>query len=191
MMTHKTNHPIHPLIANRWSARAMSGEAVTQQELASLFEAARFAPSSYNGQPWSFLYAKKGTPHWDLFFNLLVPFNQQWCANASVLGVSLARKTFAHNNKPCRTHAYDTGAAWALLSIEGCHLGLVVHGMEGFDYDRARKELSVPDGYEILAMFAVGRPGPKEVLSQELQAKEMPGLRKPIEEFAFEGIFPK
>lgn len=185
----KPNHPINPLIAGRWSARAMTGEPLSNSEIASLFEAARWAPSAYNNQPWRFLFAKQNTPHWDLFFNLLVPFNQQWCAKASVLGISLARKTFFHNNKPSRTHAYDTGAAWALLSIEGASRNLIVHGMEGFDYAKARLTLHIPDEYEVLAMFAIGKPGPKENLPPEIQAKEMPSPRRPIEEFAFEGIF--
>jgi nitroreductase len=185
----KTDHPIHPLIANRWSARAMSGEPISDSEIASLFEAARWAPSCYNNQPWRFLYAKRDTPHWKLFFDLLVPFNQSWCIHAAVLGISLARKNFFHNDKPSRTHAYDTGAAWALLSIEGCHRNLIVHGMEGFDYEKARSSLHIPEEYAILAMFAVGKPGPKEQLPQALQEKEAPGSRRPIETFAFEGTF--
>jgi nitroreductase len=185
----KTDHPIHPLIANRWSARAMSGEPISDEEIASLFEAARWAPSSYNNQPWRFLYGKRDSASWDLFFDLLVPFNKSWCTNAAVLGLSLARKNFFHNDKPSRTHAYDTGAAWGLLSIEGCSRDLIVHGMEGFNYDQARVSLNIPNEYEILAMFAIGRPGKKENLPKELQEKEAPGQRRAIEQFAFEGIF--
>lgn len=185
----KPNHPINPLIAGRWSPRAMTGDPLPDSEIASLFEAARWAPSSYNNQPWRFLYAKQNTAQWDLFFNLLVPFNQQWCAKASLLGISLARKNFFHNNKPSRTHAYDTGAAWALLCLEGATRDLIVHGMEGFDYAKARATLHIPDDYEVLAMFAIGKPAAKETLSADLQAKEVPGDRRPIEQFATEGVF--
>jgi nitroreductase len=185
----KTDYPIHPLILNRWSPRAMSGEELSDAELFPLFEAARWAPSSYNNQPWRFLYAKRNTPHWDALFSLLVDFNKQWTAKAAVLGLIYSRLTFERNNKPCVTHALDTGAAWENFALEGTGRGLVVHGMEGFDYQRA-KEL-IPEGHEVHAMFAVGKKAPKSSLSPELQQKETPSQRKKIGEFAFEGVVPK
>ena len=184
-----SDYPIHPLILNRWSPRAMTGEKISGEELMSLFEAARWAPSSYNNQPWRFLYAKRETPHWAKFFDLLVPFNQGWCKQAAVLGVIVSEKIFEKTKKPSTTHSLDAGAAWENLALEGTHRHLVVHGMEGFDYQKARKVLKVPDEYEVLAMFAVGKKGPKESLAPELQKKEVPSTRKKVAEIAFEGGF--
>jgi len=185
----KPDHPIHPLILNRWSPRAMTGEELQEAELMSLFEAARWAPSSYNNQPWRFLYAKRNTPHWDKFFDLLIDFNKGWCAKAAVLGLVASHKIFEKNNKPSTTHSLDAGAAWENLALEGTSRGLVVHGMEGFDYQKAKKALKVPDEYEILSMFAIGKKAPKTTLSSELQEREAPSQRKKVAEFAFEGGF--
>jgi len=188
-MARTPQYPVHPIIVNRWSGRAMSGESVTDQELFSLFEAARWAPSSYNNQSWRFIYAKRDTPSWKTLFNLLVPFNQDWAKNASVLIVAFSKTTFDHNGKPARTHAFDTGAAWENLALQGVSMGLVVHGMEGFDYEKAKKDLKIPDDYEVHAMIVVGKPGKKEDLPPELQERETPSDRKPITQFIFEGTF--
>ena len=182
----KADHPIHPLILNRWSPRAMSGEPLSDAELFPLFEAARWAPSSYNAQPWRILYVKRDTPHWDRLFNILVDFNKQWCGKAAILGLLFSRTTFEKNNKPSHTHAFDTGAAWENLCLEGASRGLVVHGMEGFDYEKAR--LLIPKDHEVHAMFALGKKAPKTTLPPDLQEKEStPSSRKPISQFAFEG----
>lgn len=187
----KADHPIQPLILNRWASRALTGEEVPVETLMSLFEAARWAPSSYNNQPWRFLYARKDTPHWETFFSLLGDFNKSWCAKAAVLGVITSAKLFEKNGKPSRTHSFDAGAAWQNLALEGTARNLIVHGMEGFDYEAARKLLKVPDTYDVLAMFAIGKPAPKETLPPELQQKETPSSRKKVAEIAFEGSFPK
>lgn len=181
--------PVHELFIKRWSPRAMSGEDISDQELMSLFEAARWAPSSYNSQPWRFIYAKRATAFWDKLFSLLVPFNQEWCKNAAVLMVIVSRTTFELNNKPARTHSFDTGAACENLALQGFSMGLVVHGMEGFDYDRARKELNVPEDFVVEAMIAIGKPGPVTVLSPALQKKETLSDRKPLTELVFERTF--
>lgn len=180
-------YPIQDVILNRWSARAMSGEAVSKEELISLFEAARWAPSSYNNQPWRFIYGFKGTPAWDRLFKLLVEFNQTWCAHGSVLILALSRTRFAYNNEPSRTHSFDTGAACENLAIQACEQGLVVHGLEGFDYDAARIEFKVPELYAIEAMFVIGKPGAISVLPPELQKREVMSDRNSIDTFAFEG----
>jgi len=189
MQYRNSDHPITPLLLNRWSPRAMNGEPLAEEELLSVFEAARWAPSAFNEQPWHFIYAKRDTVHWNRLFQLLVEFNQSWVKNAAVVGVILSRKTFAKNNKPSPSHAFDAGAAWENLCLEGFIRHLVVHGMAGFDYDRAKKELNVPDNYEVLAMFAVGKPAPKETLPPALQEKENPSSRKKISEFISEGLF--
>jgi len=167
----------------------MSGESITDQELFSLFEAARWAPSSYNNQPWRFIYAKRSTPSWKTLFNLLVPFNQDWAKNTGVLIVVFSKTTFDHNGKPARTHAFDAGAAWENLALQGVNMGLVVHGMEGFDYDTAKKDLKIPDDYEVHAMIAVGKQGKKEDLPPALQEREVLSDRKPITQCIFEGTF--
>ena len=187
----KPSHPIHPLILGRWSPRAMTGEPIDDQELFSLFEAARWAPSSYNGQPWRFIYAKRETPYFQQFLELLVESNQSWANKAAVLGVIASRKTFERNEKPSITHAFDTGAAWENLCLEGVSRGLVVHGMEGFDYKRAQSSLEIPDEYEVLAMFVLGKKAPKSTLTPELQQREVPSDRKSLKEIVMEGKFQK
>lgn len=189
----KTNrtaqHAIEDLILHRWSPRAMSGESISDEELMQLFEAARWAPSSYNNQPWRFVYAKRDTPAWDIFYDLLVQFNKDWAKNAAVLVVIVSRDTFEYNGKPSKTHSFDTGAAWQNLSLQGTAQGLVVHGIEGFDYKKAKELLHIPDGYTVEAMCAIGKPGKKEDLPAEMQEREEPSDRKPIEECVFEAIF--
>ncbi len=177
------------LFLNRWSPRAMSGESISEFEFMSLIEAARWAPSSYNNQPWRFLYAFRESEHWDTFFNLLGEFNRSWAKDASVLMVLTSKKTFDHNDEPSRTHSFDTGAAWENLALQGARNGLVVHAMEGFSYDNAREDLGIPDNYSVEAMVAIGRPGDPEDLSDDLQERETPSGRKPISEIAMEGPF--
>ncbi len=169
----------------------MSGEEVSEQDLMILFEAARWAPSSYNNQPWRFLYARRNTDNWDLFFTLLGEGNQVWTKEAAVLVVVLSKKTLDHNGKPARTHSFDAGAAWENLALQGSQKGLVIHGMQGFDYDRARQVLNVPDDHQVEAMIAIGRPGKKEDLPERLREREVPSGRKEVAEIAFEGQFPQ
>ena len=186
----KPDHDIEPFFVNRWSPRAMTGEEITREELMRLFEASRWAMSSMNNQPWRFLYALRNTLHWETFFNLLAPGNQAWCKNAAVLLVMVSKTTF-DNGKPARTHSYDTGAAWYSFALQGTMMGLVVHGMQGFNYDKAKELPGVTDEYQVEAMAAVGRPGNREDLPQNLQERETPSQRKKVAEFAFEGGFEK
>ena len=165
----------------------MSGESLPDSELARLFEAARWAPSSYNDQPWRFLYAHRDSPHWDTFLDLLVDFNRQWANKAAVLIVMLSRTTREKNGQPAPTHSFDTGAAWQNLALQGRAQGLVVHGMGGFDYDRARRDLQVPPEYAVEAMAAVGKPAAVEALPEDLREMEVPSGRKEISEIAFAG----
>jgi nitroreductase len=152
-------------------------------------KAARWAPSSFNAQPWRALYARRGTEHREEFFDLLLDANKAWAKNAAVLVVFISRKNFEHNNKPSVTHSYDSGAAWENFASQGFHQDLVVHGMQGFDYDRARKELLIPDDFQVEAMAAVGRPGSKELLPEKLQARESPNGRRKLSDSIFEGPF--
>jgi nitroreductase len=184
-----TTHEINSLIINRWSPRSFMPEEISDKELFPLFEAARWAPSSSNSQPWRFIYAKRNSKNWNDLFNLLVDFNKQWCADASALVVIISRKNFEHNGKPSVTHQFDTGAAWENLAIQAVSQGLITHAMAGFDYEKARKDLVIPDDYEVVAMMAIGKRGPKEKLSTELQAREIPNTRKPLSEIIMEGKF--
>ena len=183
------DHPVDKIFPDRWSPRAMSGEAMPNDALMSLFEAARWAPSSYNNQPWRILYATRNGSHWQMFLDLLVPGNQVWAKNAAALLLFISKKTFTFNGKPCITHSFDTGAAWENLALQGWLSGYVVHGMQGFDYERARTELSIPDDYHVEAMAAVGLPASPEVLPEQLQAKEGPSDRRKLEETICEGPF--
>lgn len=185
----KPEYPIDPIFLNRWSPRAMSGEELSDEELMPLFEAARWAPSSYNAQQRRFLYAKRNTPDWDLFFNLLLEGNKIWAKNAAVLVVVIARKTFEHNEKPSPTSVFDTGAAWENLALEGSLRDLVVHGMQGFDWDKARYNLAIPINYDVCAMIAIGKHGNKDDLPEKLQEMEKPNDRKPLHEIVIEGKF--
>lgn len=185
----KAEYSIHPLLLDRWSPRAMSGETIEEDELMSLFEAARWAPSSFNNQPWRFIYARKNTEHWDRLFGLMGKFNQGWTKNGAVLVVIISKKIFEHNGKPSRTNNFDVGAAWENLALEAKNRGLVAHGMEGFDYDKAREILKIPDDYDVEAMIVIGKKGRKEDLPPELQEREFPSSRKPLKEIVMEGKF--
>lgn len=187
----KPEYPIHSLILNRWSPRAMSGESLTDKELMPLFEAAKWAPSSYNAQPWRFIFAKRETSHWKSLFGLLVESNQKWASQAGALVVIASHMIFEHNQKPSQTHSFDTGAAWANLALEGSARDLVIHGLQGFDYDKAKEVCNIPDDFSVEAMIAIGKRGDPNTLSTELKSKETPSSRKPLSEIVFEGTFPK
>jgi len=182
----KPGHDIAPIFINRWSPLAMSGKEISREDLMRLFEAAQWAPSSMNSQPWRFLYAMRNTGHRGKFFNILTSGSQRWCRNAATL-VVISKTTFDFNRKPARTNSYDSGAAWISLAFQGSFMGLVVHGMQGFNYDRAKTKLKVNDEYQVDAMFAVGRPGNKGDLPPHLQEREFSSARKKLEEIVFEG----
>lgn len=185
----KPLYDVDPIFVNRWSPRAMTGESLSDEELMPLFEAARWAPSSYNNQSWRFIYAKRGTPALDTLFSLLVEFNQAWCTHAAALVVIISKMNFDFNGKLARTHSFDTGAAWENLALEGARRGLVVHGMEGFDYDKAKNVLNIPNDYQVEAMAAIGKRAPKETLQPEMQVREQPSDRKPLKDIVWEGKF--
>ncbi|HEX5431023.1 MAG TPA: nitroreductase family protein [Bryobacteraceae bacterium] len=185
----KADRAIDNLFLDRWSPRAMSGESIPHEDLMSLFEAARWAPSSFNEQPWRILYARRESEDWPLFFDLLTEGNKAWARNAAALLLFLSNTIMMSSGKPSRTHSFDTGAAWENLALQGTLKGYVVHGMQGFDYDRAREVLDIPESFQVEAMIAVGKPGPKEALPERLQQRESPNARKPVEEFVREGSF--
>ena len=186
-------HPIDPLFLERWSPRAFTDKIISETELLTLIEAARWAPSSYNSQPWRFIYARRGTEHWSKLLGLLNEFNQSWAKNAAALVFVLSSKTMlppgATAAVPSRSHSFDAGAAWATLALQGARLGWQAHGMVGVDFDRATVALGVPDGFHVEAAIAIGQPGDKSQLPEALQAREQPSSRKAIHEIAAEGHF--
>jgi nitroreductase len=185
----KADYPINSVFLDRWSPRAMSGEPISEEELFTLFEAARWAPSSFNGQPWRILYARRDTPQWPLFFNLLVEFNQTWAQKAAALVVFISKMTFDHSGEPAVTHSFDTGAAWENFALQGAIKGLVIHGMQGFDYDKAKTVLNIPEDFTVEAMAVIGKPGRKEDLPEKMQQREIPSDRRKLSETVFEGPY--
>src|SRR5258708_20304247 len=145
----KADCPIDSLFLNGGSPRAMSGEQIAEEDLLPLFEAARWAPSSYNNQPWRILYARRDTPHWLLFFDFLVDFNKTWAKEAAALVVFISKLTFDHNGEPSVTHSFDTGAAWENFALQAALKNLFVHGMEGFDYHKPKITHHIPTTFKI------------------------------------------
>ena len=181
--------PVHELIQNRWSPRAFSDKAVPQEVLRSLFEAARWAPSSSNEQPWAYIVATKDDPeNFEKSLGALVEFNANWARKAPVLVIAVAELAFAKNNAPNRNAQYDVGAASLQLSIEATARGLVVHQMAGFDPETAKEAYDIPQGWEPIAAMAIGYPGDASSLPEPLQSREKaPRSRKRIREFVMSG----
>ncbi len=184
-----TEHPVHDLIRERWSPRAFADKPVPAEVLRSLFEAARWAPSSSNEQPWAFLVATKDddAAHAKLL-STLVDANQIWAKQAPVLAIAVSELAFARNGQPNRNAFYDTGAAVADLTFEAGSRGLLVHQMAGFDPHKATELFSIPVGWEAIAAFVIGYPGDPQSLPETLRERELtPRTRKPLTEFVMTG----
>jgi len=184
-----TDHPIHNLLSHRWSPRAFDSRPIPADVLRSLFEAARWAPSSNNEQPWAYLVATKDhAEEFAKMTSVLVEFNANWAKNAPLLALAVYELAFAKNGAPNRNGQYDTGAATALLSVEATARGLSVHQMAGFDPDKARQVFGIPAGWEAIAAFAMGYPGDPATLAQPYNDREAaPRTRKPVSEFVMSG----
>lgn len=186
-------YPIDPQFLNRWSPRAYTGADISEETVMTFLEAARWAPSSYNAQPWRFVYARRGTQHWGTLLGLLNEFNRSWAEQASVLLIVLSRTTFtppgATAPASAPTHSFDTGSAWAYLALQASLSGWHAHGMAGFDKEKARTELGVPAEYAVEAAVAIGKLGDKSLLPERMQAGETPSTREPLSKLAFEGKF--
>ncbi|MEI8015502.1 MAG: nitroreductase family protein [Nitrospira sp.] len=181
-----TQYPIHDVMRRRWSPRAFDERPIEPEKLRSLFEAARWAPSSNNGQPWRFLVATRDNKiDYDRLLNCLVEANQKWAYRAPVLLLSVAKLQF-EDGSPNRHAFHDTGMAVENLALQATELGLVAHQMAGFDIDRARVDCQIPEGYDPVAMMAVGYPGDSAILSERLRAREVQlRVRKPLTEFVY------
>jgi len=188
-----TEHSIHPLFTDRWSPRAFTGETISEAALLPLLEAARWAPSAYNAQPWRFIYARRDTPAWTPIFDTLIEFNQGWAQRAAALIVVVSAKETIFRGKeaaePNPTHSFDTGAAWASLAFQATLSGWSAHGMAGFKADALRQAVGLPEGFSIEAVVAVGKRGDKGVLPEGLQAGETPNGRLPLAKIVSEGRF--
>jgi nitroreductase len=188
-----TDFPVHDLITERWSPRAFSDKPVAPDVLASLFEAARWAPSSSNEQPWTYIVSTKDdAENFAKLVSVLVPFNAAWAQHAPVLALAVAELSFAKNGTPNRNAQYDVGAASTWLTVEATSRGLFVHQMAGYDHDKARQVFEIPAGWEPIAAIAIGYPGDPDSLPQPLRDREVaPRTRKPISGFVMSGSWGK
>jgi nitroreductase len=184
-----TDYQVHDLIRHRWSPRAFSDQPVDRAILTSLFEAARWAPSSSNEQPWAYLVATKDdSENFAKTLSVLVDFNAGWAKAAPVLVLAVSALKFRANGNPNRNAFYDTGAATALLSMEATARGLAIHQMAGFDPAKAKQVFEIPDDWETIAAMAIGYPGHPDSLPEKLRNREVaPRARKPLAEFVMSG----
>lgn len=182
-----TNHPIHELIANRWSPYKFSDRSVSKEDLLSLFEAARWAPSSYNEQPWRFIMATKDqSQEFEKMLSCLVPANQEWAKQASALVLGVTHLVFDKNGKENKAAIHDLGAAVSHLSFEATARGISVHQMIGVEPESAKQAYSIPNDYEVLTAFAIGYSDLSENTSDELSKRDQtPRERGKISEFVF------
>lgn len=187
------DHPVDPQFVNRWSPRAFSEDAIDRATLLTLFEAARWAPSSFNSQPWRFVYATRDSEQWTQFLGFLNDFNRGWAHRAAALVIVLSKSTFTHPGSAMEvstiSHSFDSGAAWGYLALQASLAGWHAHGLAGIERDKIRAELNIPEVYSIEAGIAIGRLGDRASLSEMLQAREIPTSRKPLGEIATEGRF--
>jgi nitroreductase len=183
------DHPVHDFIVQRWSPRAFSDKPVSPEVLRSLFEAARWAASSYNDQPWAYIVATKDDEqNYSKLLSVLVDVNAAWAKQAPVLAISVARKHFKHNGAPNRVALHDVGAANAQLTMEATSRGLLVHQMAGFDQAKAREVFGIPEGWDPVSAIAIGYPGDPETLPENFRTPELaPRTRKPLSEFVMTG----
>jgi nitroreductase len=191
-MTMREAHPrVHRLFVDRWSPRSFDGSEIPEEDLRVIFEAAGLAPSAFNGQPWKFLYARRGDANWQRFLGLLIPFNAGWAQNASVLIFIVSQTTIQRGDaaEPSHSHSFDAGAAWAQMALQATALGYHAHGMVGVDFDRARQELAIPDDWRIEAAVAIGQRDHPDRLPEALRGREQPSGRKPVDEIAVAGSF--
>lgn len=193
MSPRSPEYPVDPQFIDRWSTRAFTGRPIPVAELMSLFEAARWAPSASNTQPWRFVYALAGSDSFNAILRTLVAFNQGWAHRASaliaVISATEALASGSTQSKPSPNHAFDTGAAWMSLALQAVRMGWRTHAMGGFDKDALRQALGVPPAFALHCVVAVGEPGDPANLEASLQARESPNTRQPLAAMVAEGRF--
>jgi len=185
------DHPTHPLIPQRWSPYGFADREVADDDLAALFEAARWAASSYNEQPWRYLVARRSEGEaFERLLSCLVETNQAWAKAAPVLALGLASTRFARNERPNKAALHDLGAASAQLTFEATHRGISVHQMIGIDPERAREVYALPDGVEAVTGLAIGYVAPPDALPETLRERDTtPRTRRPLTETVFSGAW--
>lgn len=182
----KAEYNIDPIYLQRWSPRSFLEKDIPEDILLSVLEAARWAPSAFNYQPWRFIVAKTKEEK-ETFYSFISEGNLTWCKKAPVLILILSSKL--RDGQPFKSHSFDVGAAWGYLSLEAVRQGLMTHPMTGFDFIKARELLHIPDEFDIEALVAIGYQGDKEQLPESLQEREAPNHRKPLNELLFSGQF--
>ena len=189
----ESQYPIDSLFLDRWSPRAFTNETMPEADLLTMLEAAHWAPSSSNHQPWRFVYALRGSQHWERFLDLLIEFNQGWAKSAAALLFVVSRthtgELGSAEQKPNYTHSFDAGTAWGFLSLQARLSGYYAHGMGGIHLDRIPEALDIPEGYRVEAGVAIGKIGDKNQLPEKLREREFPSHRKPLSDVAFNGTF--
>jgi nitroreductase len=188
-MARQPAHPVEPLFVERWSPRSFTGEPVPDAVLQSAFEAARWAPSASNVQPWRFLVARRGDAHWDEFIGLLAPRNALWASQASALIVILSYRLVERRGEIVEnvSHSFDAGAAWTNFAHQALLLGWHTHGIGGFDRKATRERLGIPDEFAVETIVALGRIGGLDTLHGDFHASEKPNGRRPLDETVFAG----
>lgn len=189
----KAEYPVASVFLDRWSSRAYTGEPVPEQDLLTILDAAHWAPSAFNSQPWRFVYAIKGTESFDALLALLNDFNRSWASNAGALVIVLSKTHMlppgASEEVPSYSHTLDAGAAWGSAALQATMLGYAAHGMTGIHLDKIAEALGVPAGYRPELAFSVGKRGDASQLPEMLASREGPSPRRPVSEIAFEGRF--
>lgn len=184
-----SQHDIAPFFLERWSPRAFTDETITSEALMPLFEAARWAPSSMNSQPWRFVYVLRDSETWDAWLEALSNTNRSWAFRAAALIAFVSQDwlDFGGGPVPSPTHSFDTGAAWMSFALQANLSGWHTHGMAGFDRDQLGNAIGIPDGFQINAVAAIGRIGNSAMLTDKLRSREIPAERAPLEELVFNG----
>ncbi|MGF6872680.1 nitroreductase family protein [Paraburkholderia sp. MM5477-R1] len=189
----KPDYPIDAQFVERWSPRAFTLDPIDERALLTILEAARWAPSSYNAQPWRFMYARRDTESWEMFLSFLSDFNRLWATRAAAIIVVASMCTFRMPGKdeevPLLTHSFDAGAAWAFLALQASLSGWGAHALAGINSEKIRNDLAIPDNFAVEACVALGRAGDATLLPDSLRAREMPSDRKPLSDIAAEGRF--
>lgn len=191
-MTTRTAHPkVHQLFVDRWSPRAFDESEIPEEDLDAIFAAAGLAPSAFNYQPWTFLYARRGDANWERFLSLLVPFNASWAKDAAVLVFIVSDTKMRAGEEPTDfySHSFDAGAAWAQMALQATLLGYHAHGMTGLHFDQARAELGLPEEIRLEAAVAIGRRDHPGRLPEGLREREVPSPRKNVGEIAIAGNY--
>lgn len=191
--TRSSTHPVNPLFLNRWSPRSYEAKFMPENDVLTMLEAARWAPSANNIQPWRFIYSMRSDAQWDEFVSLLDPFNASWAKEASALVILISDTQVdakeGQNSKQSHYNSFDAGAAWAQMALQATHMGYSAHAMAGIHKDDIQTSLQIPERYKIEIAIAIGRKGQPEQLHDHLRSRELPSNRLSLDAITFKGVF--